>query len=426
MPAKTPGFSLPVIFKPLGRLFNRGHAAAPIGENNEPPAPKIEDIPGMEILPEAAAFAEKIGTRLSPDNPIHTLLYRQSHMTTPRIIKEAYENIEEVLDLLRERLQGQGDMPPLSSPVSKLMGIHWAMEAARFKYHTGRRNRPMAEQIAFAAVSCLGSSLVRLAVAHELGWPVHLVSLPAHAVVRWDDGATRLISDYGHVVENEVYRQELKEPEDMLNDGAYFTNLDRQELEAAYLFEIGSEFSYQATYVLAMQYHKKALELNPKLVGSYMGMTACLMELDDFIGADEVVSRGLSRWPNDVSLLMSKSNVKLKLGDKVEYLAACEQIVRQSIPSSTWFFTFSMAHHRLGNYRQAADLSTQALELTSDPKMKIILHEIRSLSRLRRGRVFGFLRDRAASVFWLLTIHYDLWRKIGRRLIMKKAMRKGM
>ena len=132
--------------------------------------------------------------RLSPGNFIHQVLSIQSELVTSEKIALAYRIFSRMVNEVKGRFEPKNDLPA----TEKIKLVYEVIADEGFKYRK-QKDVLFVSCLLSGNLVCESSSLVALAVAREFNWPVTLVPAGEHALIRWDDGKTRVHIDMGRV-----------------------------------------------------------------------------------------------------------------------------------------------------------------------------------------------------------------------------------
>jgi len=367
----------------------------------------------MEIIPMAAMMAEKLGSRLNPLNPIHTLFFRELPYTSAETIATAYRRIGEVFDLTAALYVMESASGQRMTPMKCLSLIQYAMRGTGLKFTSPDKDfiedpgKTAAEKIVNGVLDCWPSSLVRLTVSHEMGWPVHMVVVPKHAIVRWDDGNERINSDYGSSYSDEAYAIVNDISQAALEDGVYLKSLDRVELEGLYISLLDTE---GVTTEEGMALTEKALELNPRRTRSWAILAQYQYRLRRFEEALASISKAEFYEPDDLIILNWSANIHKKVGDKSGAFERYARIVEISSKLSDEeiedapddLFTYGWANFSLGNHNASIDWFTKALAHITETKVRSYAHMNRGTSKVLTWGLFGGLMDYVKGGYFYL------------------------
>jgi hypothetical protein len=401
-------------FAPFSKLKSFFRPRDPGGSNKKAKSPPPETVPGMEIIPHAALMAKEVGTLLNPLNPIHTLFFRELPLTSTETVASAYRKIEEVLAHTCRRLMIWSAAGHEIDPQRCIGAIHMAMKDAGLSYFESRadidaaQGMTTAEYIVEGVLHCWPSSLVRLAVSYEMGWPVYLVHAPSHVFVRWDDGVERLSADYEYFSDDEYYRERFDISQRAVEDGVYLKDLNRTELEGLYIISGRKD---EATPEAEIARLKKAMELNPNYARAWAVLAVNQFKLDMFEEARESISKIEFYEPDNIVFLNLSARIHKKLGDKSGLRKKYERIVELSSKvdekgrvgdAADSYFSYGWANLSLGNHRASVDWFTRAIELTTNTKSRSYSHMNRGTSKILTWKPISGLMDYVMGGYFYL------------------------
>ncbi|MDD4179813.1 MAG: tetratricopeptide repeat protein, partial [Candidatus Margulisbacteria bacterium] len=148
----------------------------------------------------------------SPNNIIHQVLSIESEMHSEADIKRAYEILGAVLTQVKQEINND------LTDQEKVQLVYAILRRQAFTFEA--QSEPLfTNNLLRRSVDCDSSSLIVLAIAQELDWPVSLVYVPLHVFVRWQghyyasftwrQNTSSFNVDYGNINSDEYYRQEF-------------------------------------------------------------------------------------------------------------------------------------------------------------------------------------------------------------------------
>lgn len=264
--------------KPVFQPIETNQVAAERGKNGAAPAPRRPRIPQGQ--PRGATRPRMQGTpyRLKPgqgrpyprasvqrsphfsmDNPIHELMAIEVPMSGQAQIRTSYARLKKILDYVNKR-----DRPNMS-PQQKLALVYEGMEALGVTFQEGRgRGLTFNSSMTQKNLDCDTSSFVVLAIAHEKNWPVHLVQVPDHTFVRWDDGqGVRFNMDFKEIHSDTYYARRNHVSPVSVSAGTYMTNRDLNDVLAHFLTLRGLAYMHRDKLDEAAKDFSWAVQLDP-------------------------------------------------------------------------------------------------------------------------------------------------------------------
>ncbi|MFA5812735.1 MAG: tetratricopeptide repeat protein, partial [bacterium] len=187
-----------------------------------------------------------------PDNPIHDIIAIESLgetilFTRHNGINSLIANIYDAVGKILERVKNDPALKSYS-PEQKLKLVYDTIKFCGFSMDKPHQtissilgdanagSNLFIHNINRGQLDCDTSSFIVLAVAHEMGWPVHAVRAPGHMFVRWDDGAgKRFNMDFGNLHDDDFYPKEFEITSKARADGIYLKNLTRDQLVSSAL-----------------------------------------------------------------------------------------------------------------------------------------------------------------------------------------------
>ena len=236
------------------------------------------------------------GQAFGPQNPLHDLLQIESELASDEEIAGAYRAADRMLNELQKNLplflkkKSQPRRRGTFRAMFDVFGIvltgafrtlfsGYALAEKRYllkeaskvmRYADGKISFGAADLlskgIARRRLDCDTSSMLMLGLGHEMGWPLHLVVVPEHSFVRWDDGAgTRINVDQGHITADETYMTWPRELAlESVNEGVYLKNATyRETLSQMYSMRSNAKGT-MGMFKEAIVDLDQAIALNPK------------------------------------------------------------------------------------------------------------------------------------------------------------------
>ncbi|MDD4179814.1 MAG: tetratricopeptide repeat protein [Candidatus Margulisbacteria bacterium] len=283
----------------------------------------------------------------SSNNVINQILFIQSGMFSEDEVASAYQILGAVLAQVKQELNDEMT----------------DQEKAQLVYAVLRRQgftlEPQAEPLLInnllnRSIDCDTSSLIFLAVAQELGWPVTLALVPNHVFVRWQ-GESVFNIDYGEIRLDQYYRQAYLWNGNTLNQNGIVA-LAHQIL-AWKKEELGKGgealANYQQVYqlapsLLAYDYYfsglralrandahhgitflNEAIKLDPLFLPAYDERANTYYQLGDYQAAVSDLDQILALNPKSFSTRLKRGAVNFSLG---EYRSGLIDLFRGTVP----------------------------------------------------------------------------------------------
>ena len=165
---------------------------------------------------------------------------------------------------------------------------------------------------------CVGLATVYLALAEELGLPIHAVATPKHVFLRWDDGKLRQnieLFQKGREVPDENYIREQKIPQESVQRGVFLANLTRKEFLGFVYQNRGVLESQQGNFEASGRNYRRALHLNGKLAAAYYNRGNDALKQNRYRKAIRDYTRALNLYPTDVWALKNRGLAWKGLGE---------------------------------------------------------------------------------------------------------------
>ncbi|MFH1874052.1 MAG: tetratricopeptide repeat protein [Pseudomonadota bacterium] len=191
-------------------------------------------------------------------NPIHDILAIEyaSGEATPEQLNHAYQTLARVLQAARRRIDGNN-----LSPQNRLKAIYDVITEVGLSYHGDANNGLLIQNIRQGTLDCDTSSFIVLALAREYNWPVHLVHVPEHIFVRWDDGhGIRFNIDRQEIHSDQYYIEEFEINRQAINNRAYLQNYTYANLLGLVYQNAANETQDPS---LGNEFLRQAIALNP-------------------------------------------------------------------------------------------------------------------------------------------------------------------
>jgi regulator of sirC expression with transglutaminase-like and TPR domain len=227
---------------------------------------------------------------------------------------------------------------------------------------------------------CLSLSVVALAMAEELGEPLHGVAMPNHFLVRWDDGSYRRnleLTRRGAVVSDDELRRQLGDF--WHEETIYGRNLSSAQVHAVLLHNRGFVASSAGRLPRALDDLTTATRWAPRLPEAHRNLGVVLGELQRWDEAIAALTTALTLYPGDVDALINLALCRHAAGDMSGAIREI-QVATLLDPSRR------RAHQLLQQWK--AELSGGAARALDDPPPGIVAG---LLGRYYAGRRFGRL-----------------------------------
>jgi hypothetical protein len=316
------------------------------------------------------------GQAFKPDNPLHNLLYVESQMVSPYLLEIAYLRVERILDLLkRRRLLEYASYRKLEEiyNIMKEMGI-------RFKEQD---DILFADNMIDGVLDCDTSSFAALAVAHELDWPVYLVSIPRHRFVRWDDDKEKFnmewkgsISDSEYIIGSSISR-------DAIDDKAYLKNLNPDEVLANHLVNRSLAKEQRGDLKGALADATESLTRNPKLLEAYAVRCQVKEELGILTDTIADCTEAIKIDPYYSWAYKKRGRVKRKIGDLEGAALDFTRAIRGNPSDALAYWDRAYTRKKLGDLEGAIADYTRAI--VQDPDY-VTAYNNRGAAKLLDGR----------------------------------------
>jgi len=260
------------------------------------------------------------GRAFRPDNPIHNRFLIESELVSPRQISAAYLKVRKILNIVKRRSHLADD------PESKLKLVYDAMKEAGIQFRR-QRSSVFAENLKDGVFDCEASSLVVLAIARELDWPVYLVRTPSHVFVRWDDGKYKFNMDIvnmenrwdrkslGNVYSDKCYKKFFNLSPRSIENGIYLSNLGPNKTLAFYLYSRAYAKKDRYNWRGAIADFTEVIKLDPTDSQAYASRGDTRYSFGDVEGAIADFREAIKLDPNDSVAYFGLAMIKKERGD---------------------------------------------------------------------------------------------------------------
>jgi tetratricopeptide (TPR) repeat protein len=236
-------------------------------------------------------------------------------------------------------------------------------------------------------LDCDTSSFIVLTEAGEHNWPLYLVHMPIHALLRWDNGMTgsdrvRINLDYGLEMPDSHYLAQV-DPQ-TIKSGLYFTNIkSRRRLISSLIANRALALNDKKKYKRSIAECDLALLLNPKNEAALNNRGWAKAKLGQHSAAIEDFNRAIALDPRSASAYLNRANARFQVGKYREaindYKQALKYVPKRGIMTPRGFIPVRYdpikadiyndragTYFRLGYYNKAANDLAHAMKL--DPK----------------------------------------------------------
>lgn len=300
---------------------------------------------------------------LSPDNPVHELIYLESKFLPATMVQGAYEFLGRVLaetNRLLEEKEQDGEL----DPYWKMMQIYLALTPSVTieTQYSLLRNIFFLSNISDRSMDCNTSTYVLFAVAHEKVWPVYAVHAPFHTFARWDDGNGETynfdILNEGGKTDEYYIRQYHIDPVSV-ESGAYMVNLTASELRGAFFADVGESLLGMRKFEDALEYCDRAIELDGENVNAYGNRAKAYWNLNRLEEANAGFGRVIELDPQMDKAYFFRARIRLQLGQYEEALSDLDRALSRSPDDCVAHYLRGVAYRELGRAIDAeADFAT--------------------------------------------------------------------
>lgn len=272
---------------------------------------------------------EASGNEIAEENIINTLLFLEMEAMGREMVRESYAAMGSIINSIK--LKDSESLPPLIrchlvyQSLNDDFGIHYREKVGSL----------LSESLSGKYYDCDTGTLVMLAVAHELNWPLYAVRVRDHLCVRWNDKSVRLNYDINDGVEvsDALYIQyHVLHPESVIN-GVFLKELDRQQLLSQFYYMRGNFKFAQDDYEGSMQDFSMALGFDPRHSEAYVNRGTVKLRQDEYQGAIVDYAKGIELDPCDAMAYFNRGLARLAVFSlKMDALSdEAFEIMRQAI-----------------------------------------------------------------------------------------------
>ena len=327
------------------------------------------------------------GRSLKPDNLIHDIIGIESHtkgiQNAIGKTKYAYKMVNRIVRLVKRRLSWRN-----YTPQKKLKLVYSTIKSLGIKITTDKSppSTLLIENINSKWLDSDTSSFIVKAIAHEMGWPVHLVNAQKHMFARWDYGnGTHFNIDNGIIKPDKKYVTQFKISKHAIGKGIYLKNLKRNELFAHVFCNRGWQtmrFSHSAGesgsklaigLQRAISVFDRAIALNPKSARAYCARGAIKYQLKRYDAAISDLSKSLALSPNYWRARFNRALAHYYSGKYRNALGDFDKSISVK-PDDYSYYARARVNLRLGNYREAIRDINKALKYPSKSKCLFLLY----------------------------------------------------
>jgi Flp pilus assembly protein TadD len=266
-----------------------------------------------------------------------------------------------------------GSVERASSPRARAAAISRLL-FRRERYAYERDSRLLHTVLDTKRGNCLSLSLLYLCIARELGLPLHMVAVPKHAFLRYDDGRTRfnIEPSLGGI----LFRgtpPALRRARSV--GGIHLTVLSAPQAIGFLLSDLGVELGRQGRHADACRRFARAVETAPQIAEAYCGWGVSLARLKKFPPACDKFSRAVQVHPLYANAWMGWGSALAEMG---ELRWACEKYakaVEVDPQSSEAWFNWGSALLVQGRRAEGTDKLERAARL--DPRLRPAVERLR-------------------------------------------------
>jgi tetratricopeptide (TPR) repeat protein len=272
-------------------------------------------------------------------------------------IQQCSAKIEKMADELRPRISGTCSEETICE-INKYL-----FEEQGFVYNSNFfLNKVLDEKKG----SCVGLSILYLALAERLNLPIHGVSLPEHMMIRWDDRKFKRnieVVDKGEWVTNIHSQQWRAIPQESIEKGVYLKNISKKGVIGIQLLIRGKTYLDNGDFNSAIQDYNKALEINPNYAEAHHGLGRAYEEKREFDSAIAEYNKVLEINPNSADIYLNRGNVYEKKGDFDAAIAEYNKVLEINPNHTNAYYGLGDVYEKKGDFDRAIQDFSKALEI---------------------------------------------------------------
>jgi tetratricopeptide (TPR) repeat protein len=341
------------------------------------------------------------GQSLKPDNPLHDIICIGNIWSTSNgKQRNAYASVGKIVQLVRKRLFTRNSHSHRKwTPQEKMKLVYSAIRSLGIGITANEKSSDvlLVDAIKNKQLNQNTSSYIVLAVAHEMGWPVHLVEAPGNVFVRWEgsDG-TKFNIDNGEMTPDAEYIQVARISKRAIDNGVYLKNCRRNELLSHAFTSRGVQVfksigrSRQETLAAAIACFDMAVSLNSKNAQAYYERGAVKYWQKKYVAAAKDFSESLVQAPNNHRALYGRGKAHFKL-DMDERAVADLDMAISIKPRADYYYIRGRAKARLGRYKGAISDFSKALGYRTAKKWTYLYY--RGKAKADSGKYAEAIKD---------------------------------
>jgi tetratricopeptide (TPR) repeat protein len=332
------------------------------------------------------AVSEKRRSGLSPDNIIHEVIAIESRVSTPQQILLTYARLTGVLTKLKMSLT-EGLTP------QQKLGLAYTTLREEGMRFAEQKDQTFTGCLAEGNLDCDASSLLVLAVAHEMRWPVIMQAVPEHNFVRWEAGTESFNMDMGINRTDDFYLKEtgieairpLKARAQILAHAhgtcAYKCQQAGQHEEAIRVLDAAIKLDANASFLYHLRGRSKhnlrrleeaisdfneAIRLNPKDKAALLSRSTAKYALGQKAEAarDLTAAKAIRTWSENVAAEReAQARLARELADNTRTIEQCSQAISKYPDLSELYYFRGLAYKALGRNKEAVPDFRMVIEL---------------------------------------------------------------
>lgn len=263
----------------------------------------VIDIP-QEFLQMAQ---EASGHKIAEDNIINTLLFLEMEVSGREVVMDSYTALGDIVSAIRGR---ESDS---LSPLNRCQLVYQVLNNDFVIRYLEKEGSLLSKSLSGKYYDCDTGSLIMLALAHELNWPLYAVRARDHLFVRWNNNGSKLNYDINDGVEisDALYIQYHRLHTESIRKGVFLKELAHRELMSQFYYMRGNFKAAQDDHEGSMQDFEMALRFDPQHSEVYINRGTVKLRCEDHQGAALDYSKGIELDPCDAWAYFNRGLARL-------------------------------------------------------------------------------------------------------------------
>jgi len=313
-------------------------------------------VNNRSILNRRIAFL-RWGSGLSPDNPIHQLIYLESKLVPSSEIQTTYQFLTDIVEDVRQSLSSSQESEELP-PLAKMARVYLVLREQNVSFDTQLNVSSyglFTDNVRRRELDCDTATFILLTAAHEFDWPVHAITAPDHMATRWVEGNGEYIdfeTTAGMPTNDYLYMNLFHISREQVEQGIFLGNLTPAELSGQFYMNRGIGYSEAGRPEEAIADFNRAIELNTDNPMAYANRAVVQQRLGHLEEALADFNRAIELHPNDHQYYLDRATVKIRLGKFAEAIEDLNRSLELSPESAEATYLRGVANVELGNLEE--------------------------------------------------------------------------